>query len=147
MDKKQSIGFQIQEASSKEEFLKCREVISELRPGLSEDRYLTLMLYMLDEGYKLLYIEEEGRVLSVCGYRPMTLLSLGRTLMIDDLCTLPGFRRKGYGHALLHRVLADARADEIQSIHLFMPYQSHEGQRFLLQEGFLNQGHYLVKEC
>lgn len=65
---------EIRQAIEKEDFLKCWEVVHELRPHLDPDRYLTLMLYMLDESYKMIYIEEEGKAVSFCGYRMITML-------------------------------------------------------------------------
>src|SRR5215212_6512007 len=99
---------EIKEACTKEDFLKCWEVVHELRPHLTEDRYLTLMLYMLDEGYKLIYIEEDGKAVAFCGYRPVTMLHRGRSIHIDDLCTLPQARGKGYAGVLLKHVIREA---------------------------------------
>src|SRR5579875_608504 len=123
---------EIKQAKEKEDFLNCWEVIHELRPHLDEDRYLTLMLYMLDEGYKLIYIEEKNRVVSICGYRTTTMLHRGRSIYIDDLCTLPKARGKGYAKKLLECVFKEAKNEEMKSIHLDSGYHRHAAHKLYL---------------
>jgi GNAT superfamily N-acetyltransferase len=135
---------EIKVADAKEDFLKCWEVVRELRPHLNQDRYLTLMLYMLDEGYKLIYIEEEDQVIAFCGYRHVTMLHRGRSIYIDDLCTLEAFRGRGYGSRLLDHVLAEAREEECQSVHLDSGYQRHDAHRLYLEKGFRMSAHHLA---
>jgi ribosomal protein S18 acetylase RimI-like enzyme len=133
---------EIKLATEKQDFLKCWEVVKVLRPALDQDRYLTLMLYMLDEGYKMIYIEDNGRVVSFCGYRLITMLYRGRSLYIDDLCTLPEARRRGYGRALLNYVFNEAKEEELQSIHLDSGHQRHGAHKLYLNSGFRISSHH-----
>lgn len=126
----------IRQAKEKEDFLKCWEAVHELHPHLDQDRYLTLMLYMIDEGYKLLYIEENNRAVSFCGFRITTMLHRGRSIYIDDLYTLPEARKKGYAKALLNCVVKEARYEELQSIHLDSDHQRSDAHRLYLNFGF-----------
>jgi ribosomal protein S18 acetylase RimI-like enzyme len=132
----------IKQAKEKEDFLKCWEVVHELRPELDPDRYLTLMLYMIDEGYKLIYIEEDGKAVSFCGYRITTMLYRGRSIYIDDLCTLPEARGKGHAKALLDYVLKEAKEEELESIHLDSGHQRHAAHRLYLDFGFTISAHH-----
>ena len=133
---------EIKEAKSKEDFLKCWEVVHELRPYLDQDRYLTLMLYMLDEGYKLIFIEENGKGVSFCGYRHVTMLYRGRSIYIDDLCTLPVARGRGLARILLKYVIEEAKREEMQSIHLDSGHQRYEAHRLYLNQGFKIASHH-----
>ena len=135
---------EIKEASTKEDFLKCFEVVHELRPHLEEDRYLTLMLYMIDEGYKMIFIEENGKGVSFCGYRYTTMLHRGRSIYIDDLCTLPEVRGMGHAGALLSYVIAEARREELQSVHLDSGHQRHHAHRLYLNHGFMITSHHFA---
>lgn len=137
---------EIKTAIEKEDFLKCWEVVHELRPHLDPDRYLTLMLYMLDEGYKMIYIEDEGKAVSFCGYRITTMLHRGRSIYIDDLCTLPEARGKGHGKALLDHVLKEAEKEELQSIHLDSGHHRHTAHRLYLNSGFKITSHHFAME-
>ena len=140
---KEAQSLQIREASEKEDFLKCWELMQLLHPQLNQDRYLTLMLYMLDEGYKLLFIEKSGKVLSICGYRYTTHLIRGRCICIDDLCTLPEEQGKGYARQLLQRVIEEAAAEEMQGLHLDLAHNRHDTIRFMMDKGFRITAHHL----
>ena len=126
--------------------MKCWEVVHHLRPHLDQDRYLILMLYMIDEGYKLIYIEENGKGVSFCGYRVTTMLHRGRSIYIDDLCTLPEARGKGHARALLDCVLKDARDGELQTIHLDSGHHRHDAHRLYLNFGFKITSHHFAME-
>lgn len=137
---------EIKQAKEKEDFLKCWEVVHELRPHLDQDRYLTLMLYMIDEGYKLIYMEENGKGVSFCGYRTTSMLHRGRSIYIDDLCTLPEARGKGYAKKLLKYVWKEAKKEELQSIHLDSGHHRHEAHRLYLNFGFKITSHHFAQE-
>ena len=137
---------EIKQAKEKEDFLKCWEVVHELRPHLEEDRYLTLMLYMIDEGYKLVFIEENGKGVSFCGYRVTTMLHRGRSIYVDDLCTLPEARGRGHANALLAHVLAEAEREELHSIHLDSGHFRHDAHRLYLDFGFKITSHHFAME-
>jgi GNAT superfamily N-acetyltransferase len=137
---------EIKEAREKEDFLKCWEAVRELRPHLEQETYLTLMLYMLDEGYKMIYIEEDGVGVAFCGYRHTTMLHRGRSMYIDDLSTLPRVRRKGYARSLMEFAIAEARKEELQSVHLDSGHQRHDAHRLYLNLGFRITSHHFALE-
>lgn len=136
----------IRQAKEKEDYLKCWEVVHELRPRLDQEQYLTLILYMIDEGYKMIYIEENGKAVSFCGYRKTTMLYRGRNIHIDDLGTLPDARGKGYAKALLKHVLKEAKEEELQSIHLDSGHHRHDAHRLYLNFGFKITSHHFAME-
>jgi GNAT superfamily N-acetyltransferase len=135
---------EIKQAKEKEDFLKCWEVVHELRPHLDQEQYLTLILYMIDEGYKMIYIEENGKGISFCGYRQTTMLHRGRSIYIDDLCTLPEARSKGCGKVLLDYVLEEAKTEALQSIHLDSGHQRYDAHRLYLNFGFKITSHHFA---
>ena len=133
---------EIKLATTKEDYLKCWDVVQELRPHLNQDRYLTLMLYMIDEGYKLIYMEVEGRAVSFCGYRHITMLHRGRSIYIDDLGTLPEARGVGHATALLKYVLEEARLEELESVHLDSGHHRFDAHKLYLNQGFRITAHH-----
>ena len=135
---------EIKKALEKEAFLKCWEVVHELRPQLDKENYLTLVLHMMDEGYKMIYIEEGSRALAFCGYRHTTMLHRGRSIYIDDLCTLPEARTRGYGRLLLNQVIEEARAEGLQSVHLDSGHQRFAAHRLYLNAGFKITSHHFA---
>ena len=133
---------EIRKASSKEDFTKCWEAMQQLRPRLRLDEYLVLSLYMQDEGYKLIYIEEHDKALAFCGYRFQTMIHYGRSIYIDDVFTLP--KARDQASALLNYVLQQAKLAGVQSIHLDSSYQHSEAHRLYMNHGFKIESHHFV---
>lgn len=82
----------IKEASTDEEIIACYPVITELYPHIQcKDELVTKVKLQKEMGYRLLYIKdkETNRVASFCGFRITNCLSTGKTLYLEDLCTLP----------------------------------------------------------
>ena len=131
-------------ATTKEDFIRCWDVVHELRPELNLDRYLTLILYMLDEHYKMIYIEQNGKVVSFCGYRYVTMLHRGRSIYIDDLCSLPEARGKGHATAMLKHIVEQAKSEELDSIHLDSGHQRFDAHRLYLNHGFKITSHHFA---
>ena len=79
---------QIQTGNLEDDILKCFEVIFELRPHLEQKYFLATIQEMISEGYQFDFIEEEGKAVSVIGYRYLQYLYNGKHIYIDDLSTL-----------------------------------------------------------
>ena len=116
--------------------------MQQLRPRLRLDEYLVMSLYMQDEGYKLIYIEEHEKVLAFCGYRFQTMIHYGRSIYIDDVFTLP--KARDQASAILNYVLQQAKLAGVQSIHLDSSYQRSEAHRLYLNHGFKIESHHFV---
>lgn len=87
----------IKEALSDQDIIDCYPVIMELRPHIqSEEELLAKVKLQNGMGYRLIYIrdKETDKVASICGFRITNYLFTGKTLYIDDLCTLPFARGK-----------------------------------------------------
>ena len=80
-----------------------------LRPHILADRFLSQVKEMLQEGYQLAYIEEDGKAVAAIGFRYLQFLYAGKHFYIDDLSTLPEYRGKGYAGRLLDYVADLAR--------------------------------------
>jgi len=72
------------------------------------------------EGYRVVAVFEDGseEAVAVAGFRVGHMLSRGRHLYVDDLSTLPGARRRGYGRELLDWLDEEARREECDRFHL-----------------------------
>ena len=133
---------EIRKALSKEDFIKCWEAVQQLRPRLTLDEYLVMSLYMKDEGYKLIYTEEQEKVMAFCGYRFQTMMHYGRSIYIDDVFTLP--HAKNHTTALLNYVLEQAKSADVQSIHLDSNHRRSEAHRMYMNNGFKIAAHHFV---
>lgn len=135
----------IKYATTQEDFLKCWNAISALRPNLIQERYLELIESMKIQGYQLLFIEEEnGEVPAILGFRYLTMLYCGNIIYIDDLSTLPEARGKGYGNTLLDFVINLAHENHLDGVHLDSGHQRFDAHRLYLNKKFNITSHHFA---
>lgn len=123
------------QAESDEEISRCYAVMSELRPQLERHAFVNLVRHMQVEGYRLAYLEADGAVVAVAGYRIYTNLFMGKTLYVDDLVTSASARSKGYGEAMLSWLRTLAGENDCMYLHLDSGTQRHRAHRFYLAQG------------
>ncbi len=124
----------ILQATTKEELVKCFEVMKELRPHHSLESFLETMGQMEKEGYRLLYIEEEGRAVCAAGFRFTTTLYDGAIIDFDDFVTVADARKKGYAGILFDHLVSIAKEKNIKTIHLNSNHQRFDAHRFYLNK-------------
>lgn len=100
------------------EILKCWEALYALRPMLQPELFVDQIKEMQKEGYILLYIIDDHKVVSIAGYRIYSMLYCGKILYIDDLSTLESARGKGYASALLNHLYEVAAKNDCKAVHL-----------------------------
>ena len=118
----------IQYATTTEELTRCFEVMKELRP------HLNAMVAMQKEGYHLLYLQDEGQMVSVAGFRFTTTLYDGLIIDFDDFVTLAYGRSKGYGAVVFDYMVKLAKEKGIKAIHLNSNHQRFDAHRFYLNK-------------
>jgi GNAT superfamily N-acetyltransferase len=122
-------------AESDNDIARCFSVVAELRPHLDEASFVAMVRGMEKQGYRIAFIEEDGAVVAVAGYRIFTSLFMGRNLYVDDLVTSDKSRSKGYGKALLDWLRDLARNEGCTHLHLDSGTQRHRAHRFYLRQG------------
>jgi GNAT superfamily N-acetyltransferase len=122
-------------ATTDAEIADCYDVMAQLRPHVSRERFLPLVKSMHAEGYRLACIREGGRVVAVAGYRVSTNLFYGRALYVDDLVTAGSERSKGHGKALLDWLQQLAHESGCDALHLDSGVQRKRAHQFYLREG------------
>ena len=135
----------IQLAATKEDVLKCWDVINVLRPHLQQEAFADTVLEMLLEGYKLAFIEKDGKGAAAIGYRYQNFLYNGKHIYIDDLVTLPAYRKQGLAAALLDFVDAEARAKGYKCVTLDSGHYRNDAHRLYLNKGFVISSHHFLK--
>lgn len=125
---------EIKTAQTQEDFLKCLEVMQALRPHLTAESFLDLVSKMKEESYTLIYIEDNGKAVSACGFRYLTTLFEGRYIYIDDLSTLPEARGKGHAGALFDYVVEKAKSEGLPAVHLDSGHHRYDAHRLYLNK-------------
>lgn len=96
--------------------------LSVLRPKLKDTNSFVEQVNKIQrqQGYRLIGVFEEGRsnAVAVCGFREEINLVSGKHIHIDDLVTMPQYRKHGYGTRLLEEVQKIARSAGIREIHI-----------------------------
>ncbi len=135
----------IKTATTENDILKCRGVMLVLRPHLVVDTFVATVKEMMEEGYQLAYIEENGKAAAAIGFRYLQYLYNGKHFYIDDLVTLPECRGKGYAGMLIDHVAALAREKGYNCITLDSGHARHDAHRLYLNKGFIMVGHHFSK--
>jgi GNAT superfamily N-acetyltransferase len=132
--------------SSAEEVARCWPILQKLRPHLaSPEAAVGAWCAQRSEGYKLAYIEQDGRPVAAIGYRVLHTLAWGRVLYVDDLIVDPEYRRRGLAENLMQHATAVAESAGCRELHLDSGYGRHDAHRFYLRHGFDLQCHHFAR--
>lgn len=123
----------IQIATTPAEIDRCFPVMSQLRPKLIAAEFVGLVQAQQAEGYQLAFLEHEGAIVSVAGFRVQNMLSSGKTFYVDDLVTDSGARSKGHGEAMIQWLIALAREANCDSFSLDSGTHRQDAHAFYLR--------------
>ncbi|WP_225741648.1 GNAT family N-acetyltransferase [Halospina sp. K52047b] len=119
------------------------EVFSVLRPHLSKTGFIDQVRAQTEEGYRIVFIEQNAEIVAAAGFRVATFLAWGRVLYIDDFITHPQNKRSGFGSALLDWLLEEGRRLGCGAAHLDTGHQRHDAHRLYLNKGFVLNSHHM----
>ncbi|MDN3640551.1 GNAT family N-acetyltransferase [Simiduia curdlanivorans] len=118
------------------EILSCFPVLVQLRPKLVRGRFLKQVRQMQTEGFQMAFLQDEGRVVAVAGFRVSSNLFMGKNLYVDDLITDAEHRSKGYGEEMIAWLEAFARVQGCLVLHLDSGTQRQQAHKFYFAQGF-----------
>lgn len=125
----------------------CFPVIAQLRPHLTKEVFIEQVRRQREQGYKLAAVRGgEGRIVAVAGFRLFEMLAWGRALYVDDLVTDAESRSKGYGEALFEWLIAYARREGCDQLHLDSGVQRFDAHRFYLRQRMRISSHHFALE-
>lgn len=136
----------IYQVTSDENILRCKRVVQDLRPHISDDEYLERIKRQLSNGYMMICLFEGDVATSFAGFRINEMLMWGRALYIDDLGTLPEHRKKGYGGMLLDWIFDYAKEQQCDEVHLDSGVHRFDAHRLYLNKGFIISSHHFAKK-
>ena len=105
-------------ASDEDDYLKCCDVLLELRPHLTRTAFPDAIRKTIADNRKLIYVEENGRAVSALVFEWGYNLYRGKYIYIDDLSSLPEARGKGHASLLLDWVINYAKENGYDQVHL-----------------------------
>ena len=134
------------EARSDKEILGCFPMMHELRPHLLQKEFLPRIRRQMEAGYRLAFIETQGKVVAVAGFRFFEMLAWGKAMYVDDLVSAEAARGQGHGSRLINWLVALARKEGCDQFHLDSGVHRHVAHRFYLHKGMdITSHHFAMK--
>ena len=139
--------FRIAIATTPEEIQRCHAVMRELRTQLTDpEKFVERVQRQQRDGYLLAFLEAEGEVRAVAGYRFLESLFSGNFLYVDDLVTVARDRSLGFGGQLLDWLIEQARERGCESLELDSGVQRFDAHRFYLVKRMnISSYHFRIK--
>ena len=129
-----------------EDIRRCYPVMAELRPHLGPDEFFSRVKRQGERtGYRLAYLAD-GEVKAVAGFQLTECLAFGRYMRVDDLVTRSADRSKGYGGSLFDWLVAFAREEGCEQLHLDSKVQRFGAHRFYLSKRMIIECHHFSLE-
>lgn len=129
-------------ATTDDEVQRCFPVVQQLRTHLHEQDFLDTVRRQEAGGFRLAFLEDDGHVRAVAGFRVMDNLFSGRVLYVDDLVTDEASRSRGHGTALLTWLVDQARSADCRSLELDSGVQRFDAHRFYLMNRMVISAHH-----
>jgi GNAT superfamily N-acetyltransferase len=124
----------IQLAESDVQILECFPVLTQLRPHLKQENFLEQVQRQKKGGYQLSFLERDGQVVAVAGFRISECLAWGQFLYVYDLVVDEAVRSGGYGQHLFEWLIEFARHHDCKQLHLDSGVQRFDAHRFYLRQ-------------
>jgi GNAT superfamily N-acetyltransferase len=119
-------------ATTDAQISRCFPVMVQLRPHLTESKFLTQVQRQQKAGYHLACLTDRKTVKAAAGYRFSESLSWGKFMYVDDLITAGNFRSQGHGRRLLAWLVRQAKAKGCDQFHLDSGVHRFGAHRFYL---------------
>jgi len=114
----------------------------QLRPTYSEAAFVKQAQNQIASGYQLAFIELDGSVHAVAGYRFLENLFWGKFLYVDDLVSAEAVRGQGFAGKLMDWLIEQARAAGCRQLHLDSSVQRFNAHRFYFSKGMNITSHH-----
>ena len=135
-----------QRAQTDAEIEACFDVMAELRPHLKKNQFLSNVRNMESEGFRLIYIATDNKVVAAAGYRICSNLFMGKHLYVDDLVTANANRSSGYGKRMIEWLRDEAKRSSCKFVHLDSGTHRGRAHKFYFQEGFTIASYHFSQE-
>src|SRR6266513_6379740 len=134
-------------ANSDEDIRRCFPVTRELRTHFKDaEKFLEQVQCQQKQGYQLAFLEANGEVCAVAGYRFLESLFSGKNLYVDDLVTRESDRSRGFGAELLDWLIEQARERGCENLELDSGVQRFDAHRFYFSKRMsISSYHFRIK--
>jgi GNAT superfamily N-acetyltransferase len=129
-------------ANTPAQIRRCHPVMCQLRPLFQDpEHFVERVLRQQKQRYLLAFLEFDGEVCAVAGYRFLESLFSGKFLYVDDLVT-----REGVGGELLDWLIKQAREHDCENLELDSGVERFDAHRFyLLKRMNISSYHFRIR--
>ena len=135
-----------QRAITDAEIEACFEIMAELRPHLKRQEFVSSVREMETEGFRLIYLAIENKMVAAAGYRISSNFFMGKHLYVDDLVTADAERSSGYGRRMITWLRDKANSSQCKFLHLDSGIHRGRAHKFYFQEGFTIASYHFSQE-
>lgn len=133
----------IESARTDEAIRACYPVFKQLRPHLGPEEFFSqAKRQMAANGYSIICIAVDGKVVAAAGYRVAEFLAWGKALYVDDLITDEAERKHGYAGALMDWLMEEARKNGCKEFHLDSGVHRFDAHRLYLNKKMIISSHH-----
>lgn len=129
-------------ANSLSDIQNCYPVMVQLRTTLSKDEFIERIEKQQKDGYKLVFVTDKGKVVSVAGFRISESLAWGKFIYVYDFITDKESRSEGYGDKLFDFLVEYARKEKCKQFHLDSGVQRFDAHRFYMKKRMIISSHH-----
>ena len=140
------MGYTVSVIKSRDDIARCFDAFKALRPHIEITGFIAQVERQRDQGYQVIAIDDGDKIVSAAGFRLAEFLAWGKILYIDDLTTLEDARGKGYAEALMDWLIAHARQEGCQALHLDTGHHRHAAHKLYLKKQMNIVSHHLSIE-
>ncbi len=139
------MAFQLRLLTQKSEMLPHYPLLKQLSPGVTEERYSTLLDEMLPHGYRMAAVFSGDRCLGISGIWVAAKFYSGRYLELDNVVIDKDFRSHGIGKLLLDFITELALREGVETLMLDAYLENEQAHRFYERDGFVKKGYHFLK--
>ena len=127
---------------------RCFPVLRQLRTHFDQEETFVVQArrQMANERWRLAFVEDEGEVVALAGFRLLECLATGKTLYVDDLVTREDRRSKGHGEILMRWLEERARKAGCQTFSLDSGTHRTSAHRFYFRMGMVIPSFHFAKK-
>jgi len=136
---------QIKELHGKEEMLVHLDIIQELYPELSFERYAEMLDFMLNNNYGQVAVFDGDKCIAISGFWFGTKLWCGKYIELDNVVVHSDYRSKGAGKLMSDYLEAKAIELGCTMLSLDAYTTNFKAHRFYYNQGYGPKGFHFVK--
>ena len=122
--------------------------MKELRPHLSYEEFVEIYEESNKaNGYEIVAIESDGKILALMGYRFLSDYVRGKHVYIDDLVSTESARSQGLGAKLLAYADEIAKQNGCKSLRLCTGVENTRGSQFYEKNGWTKRAYAYTKKA